>query len=343
MHHIPGTSAYYRDTRAALAMLFVSLVASFLLFEIITRHILDDGMHFDLEMWKYAKDLKRVSEVKGVGHEHWPNRSGTYMGVPVAINSIGLRDGEYPLEKPSNAVRIIMLGDSLTFGWGVRIEDTPAKKLERNLNANPTGRAYEVINAGIGNSNTAMQVAYFLAKGAKLKPDIVVLNYFINDAEETPRRKTGYLSEYSYAAVFIAGQIDKLLRLYFSKSNWQEYYTNLYLDTAPGWIIAQSAMKRLIAYCKQHDIKLLIAHYPELHHLKPYPFAKVTAAVSALTASNDVPFVDLLPQVADFEPQSLWVSETDAHSNAKANRAFAKTLQVNLRKAFPALFTENAS
>ena len=54
--------------------------------------------------------------------------------VQVKINSKGLRDNEYPYEKPDDTYRILMLGDSFTFGYGVNIEDTMAKVLEENLN-----------------------------------------------------------------------------------------------------------------------------------------------------------------------------------------------------------------
>ena len=84
---------------------------------------------------------------------------------------------------------MLMLGDSLTFGWGVRIEDTPAKMIERTLNEGSAAPRFEVINAGVGNYNTVQEVIYFLDKGQNLNPDVVVLNYFINDAEPTPLKK----------------------------------------------------------------------------------------------------------------------------------------------------------
>ena len=56
-----------------------------------------------------------------------------------------------------------MLGDSLAFGWGVPVEKTSSKQLEQMLiNA---GHDVEVINTGVGNYNTEMEVAYFLERG----------------------------------------------------------------------------------------------------------------------------------------------------------------------------------
>ena len=63
------------------------------------------------------------------------------MGVPVSTNSMGQRDRDFDVAKPENTVRILMLGDSLTFGWGVKIEDTPSKMLEARLNKAAGGKA----------------------------------------------------------------------------------------------------------------------------------------------------------------------------------------------------------
>ena len=50
-------------------------------------------------MTKYAKQLKRKSTIVGLRYEHVPNSEADLMGVNVKINSVGLRDYEYPFEK----------------------------------------------------------------------------------------------------------------------------------------------------------------------------------------------------------------------------------------------------
>jgi len=81
----------------------------------------------------------------------------------------------------------VILGDSLTFGWGVEKELTFEERLEARLDET---RPTEVINLGVGNYNTTQQVHLFLAKGLKYQPDQVVLFYFINDAEPVPQQST---------------------------------------------------------------------------------------------------------------------------------------------------------
>ena len=119
---------------SALATVLISVVIGFGLFEVYTRIFETDGQNFDIEMWRYAKDLKRVSDIPGMGHEHVPGTEGVYMGVPVKINSVGWRDDEHPIEKPAATTRIMMLGDSLTFGWGVPADGVTSNILEQRLN-----------------------------------------------------------------------------------------------------------------------------------------------------------------------------------------------------------------
>jgi hypothetical protein len=293
-----------------------------------------DGANFDIEMWRYARELKQVSSVEGAGHEHVPGKSGVFMGVPVSINSVGWRDDEYSLERTPGVSRIMMLGDSLAFGWGAPPEDVTSYRLEKLLNQD-SERKYEVLNTGIGNTNTVMQTALFLNKGYRYNPDIVVLNYFINDAETTPRRKSSFLVENFYSVVFFSGRYDILKRQFFGKSDWREYYRNLYSDDQPGWLAAKQALKSLSDYCEDQGIELVVVNYPELHELSPYLFKNITNLLKAEALGMGLPFLDLLPAVSDEEPISLWVTETDAHPNGKAAGLYAAELKKFLAGKFP--------
>lgn len=323
-----------RNLLSGFAVLAVTLVVCFGAVELFVRLTQADGSNFDIEMWRYARDLKRVSDIEGMGHEHVPNREGIYMGVPVSINAQGWRDRDVKAEKPPGKTRIMMLGDSITFGWGAPPDGITSNLLEDKLNADRDATPVEVLNTGIGNTNTAMQTAFFLGRGKRYKPDIVVLNYFINDAEPTPERKTQWLFEWSYAAVFIAGRLDIALRTFFDRETWLDYYRNLYGEDRPGWRAARDAMARLAAFCRERGIKLMIVNYPELHQLDPYPFKDVSARLRAEAERLDVPFIDLTPAVKGLDPESLWVTPTDAHPNKRAAERFAAALADALKTRF---------
>ena len=85
------------------------------------------------------------------------------------------------INKDSNRNRILFLGSSITLGWGVDHQDTMTEKLNKMLNTQ--SNSYEVLNAGIGNYNTVRYVEHYLSKLSVLKPDSIVIQYFVNDAE----------------------------------------------------------------------------------------------------------------------------------------------------------------
>lgn len=118
-------------------------------------------------------------------HRFMPLASGRYQSTEFnteyRINSLGLRDREYPLEKPQGAVRILMLGDSFTEGDGVEAAETFSKVVEARLREAIPAKQIEVINAGVGSYSPILEYLYLAKEGIKLKPDLVVLNLDLSD------------------------------------------------------------------------------------------------------------------------------------------------------------------
>ncbi len=314
---------------------FLALVLSALfmagLFEVACRTVINSGTQYHIEMWKYAVALKRLSSNPDIGHEHVPSSHARLMDADVAINSQGLRNREVAITKPEGAKRILMLGDSILFGWGVRQEETLSVQLESALKA--TGQDnIEVINTGVGNYNTAMETAYFLDRGVAYTPDIVVLNYFINDAEPTPTyTDVPWLARHSYAYAVLGGAWDGFKRrLAGTAQDWRSYYAGLYADGAPGWAKAQTNIAALAEYCHANGIRLILANIPELRELKDYPFMDVQAKVEAVAAANGIEYLDLRPAVVAEDPASLWVTVPDPHPNGKAQALMAQKLAAYL-------------
>ena len=307
---------------AALAGSALLMAATF---EVACRTVVDTGLQYHIEMWKYAVTLKRISANPAIGHEHVPGATGRLMGSDVAINSQGLRNAEVGA-KSEGARRILMLGDSITFGWGVGQNETLPVRLSEALAAR--GAPAEVINSGVGNYNTAMEVAWFRERGLGYAPDTVVLNYFINDAEPTPvYRDVPWFARHSYSYAVLGGAWDAFKRrVTGDEQDWRSYYAGLYADGAPGWQKAQQEIGALAALCREKGIRLVLAHIPELHELKPYAFPEVQTKVQAVAAANGIEYVDLLPAVAGEVPSSLWVTVPDPHPNAKGQTLLAGTL-----------------
>jgi lysophospholipase L1-like esterase len=289
-----------------------------------------------MEMWRYASEIKQPLPHKELPFYHFPQREGHYYGVSIKTNSLGLRDYEYSVEKPENVKRVIFLGDSFTFGWGVPLDRLFSKQVEGMLNKN--GRKVEVINMGVGNYNSVMEVALFKLKGLELDPDMVILMYFINDTEPVPRIKSRveyYVLRHSYFMAFLFDRFVKI-KTYFDKDFiWSRYYRSLYSEeNAKNLAATRRAIKELIKICSQNDIKLLIVNIPELRSLKNYQFSKATRYIQSLAEAQNVLFLDLLPALVGQEAESLWVSPEDPHASELANGIIAQEIYNKISAAF---------
>jgi hypothetical protein len=111
-----------------------------------------------------------------------PNYRGWFGGVPVRINSLGFRDSrEYTLEKPSGTFRILLLGDSVTFGHGSIYEHTYPVLFEQMLKAWRPEVNWQVWNAAVPGYNTSDELAALYDVGPRFRPDLVVICFYPND------------------------------------------------------------------------------------------------------------------------------------------------------------------
>lgn len=320
-------------TLPALVLLVTALVAV----EIFARWIYGrPSMHFGVEMWKYARTVKVRAENPEMSHRHRPNAQAFLMGVDVKINSLGLRDHEIAMTKPPGTCRVVVLGDSTTFGWGVPFEHTYSKLLEKTLNAKPPGarwQRFEVINTGIGNYNTAQEVAAFKERWLALSPDVVLLSWYINDAEPTPKPADNWLAYHSYGYVWLTTNLDALWRNIGANKSYRDYYRGLYGDDRPGWKRAQAAFAELGTLCQSRQLPWHILLIPELHSLAGnYEFKAIHDQLRQVGARHGVPVLDLIEAFpAAGDPKIYWASPDDAHPNGKANELMAAKLDAVIR------------
>jgi lysophospholipase L1-like esterase len=266
--------------------------------------------------------VKQRSSDPAMAHEHAPNREAVLMGVPVRTNSLGLRDREISPDKTPGVRRLLVLGDSMTLGWGAAEQDTYPRTLERLLNRD--GIRYEVINAGVGNYNSAQEVAYFKARGIYLQPDEVMLGFYINDAEPTPAPSVNVIAQHSYVYVLASSLWDAVGRHSGVRPTLVSYYEGLYDEGNPGWSACREALIELSRLCRKAGIELSVVLIPELHAPnRDYPFRAVHARIAALVEQNGARVFDVLPAFEGIEPRTLWVSPGDTHPNARAHAVIA--------------------
>ncbi|MBN1871331.1 MAG: SGNH/GDSL hydrolase family protein [Candidatus Omnitrophica bacterium] len=96
------------------------------------------------------------------------------------ISSQKLNDMYFPLKKSPGVYRIACIGDSVSFGYKVKREESFPKVLEKMLNEDNKGK-YEVINFSVPGYNTAQESEILKEKVLGFDPDAVILVYCGND------------------------------------------------------------------------------------------------------------------------------------------------------------------
>jgi hypothetical protein len=174
----PGESMPRSIRRAAvilLPILSLSLTA-----------LLGEGV---LRLLGYGNAI-RFEYVSQLGWVHEPNRHASTLGRPVRINEHGLRGGPLAPRKPRNGYRLMVIGDSFTFGYGVDEDSTYGAALERAVARQLPCRSVELINGGVNGYNTRQEADLLRLIGVPLQPDLVVVGLTPNDIMAAPEART---------------------------------------------------------------------------------------------------------------------------------------------------------
>lgn len=250
------------------------------------------------------------------------------------LNSSGFRDRDFSLDKPANVFRVLAIGDSMTWGEGVKsIEDLYTEVLEKKLNRGPAGMKFEVLNMSRRGWNAAQYLGALTKTGMAYQPDIVVIGFYINDIElnksNRPRQlfstskvhqalaKMSYLYWYSYSA--------------FCKIRYRKEMLDYFLSyTDPGsadWLRFEAYWKRLIAECSDMDIPVIVAIMPYPGRLDDtHPFLHVYRNVEALSRKHGAAVLNLFPFLKGRSSREIKVGLTDGHPSKTAHKIFADAL-----------------
>jgi hypothetical protein len=125
----------------------------------------------------YAPDPHRGWRVRSnLDYPHSTNEYSVRYVTDAAGFRVGAAGAAVPRAKPAGTYRVLLLGPSFAFGWGVEHADSYAVHLERALggSAVAAGRTVEVVNAGVPGLFPANQRAWYEAEGKTYEPDLVV-------------------------------------------------------------------------------------------------------------------------------------------------------------------------
>jgi hypothetical protein len=243
-----------------------------------------------------------------------PGRNYNWRGIPVAINSRGLRTEEFLLPKPAQTYRILNVGDSIAFGWEVRQEETYGKQLEKMLNSRGDGRRYEVINAAIPTWNVEGERNYLLQEGLSYEPDLVILDLtIVNDIHghgpeviDGERDFKYWLRQNTYGWPFVTTQ----MRFFLTGHRGPEAIPGMTPPTRatayfplerehPAWDKVWQPLEEMYRAAEERGIPFIVVAFPTAYQLSSLAHPDVPQQVlGERAAATGMPFLDLLPVYA---------------------------------------------
>ena len=273
--------------------------------------------NYDIEMWRYAKIIKKKSDNPVLGHEHRHNQKAILQSVEIRTNNLGLRGPDIDIQNRRNR-RILFLGSSATFGWGVPESETIPVILQEKL-----GEDTEVLNAGIGNYNTVRYVELFLKKLYVLHPTDIVVQYFINDAEVLDTGGGNWILRNSQFAVTLWQVFHKFFKKY-TMEDVSAYYRSLYQSDAIGFHEMLNALDRLKKYSISNGIQVYFLMTPDLYNLSDYRYGFIHDIMKKEATARGFHYLDILPAFAGVkDSHTLWAMPNDPHPNGSAQRMMA--------------------
>ncbi len=277
---------------------------------------------------------------------------------PGKTNELGLRDTPY---RHHADVKVLVLGDSVSWGDSVPdVHQVYPQRLERLLEQRMPGRVVEVVNAGVPGYSTFQERRYLERDGLALSPDLIVLqfclndlvepylsiaeyggdNYFLGvDTREALQGVFGALVRHSRAveALVRARQNSGRKALAFQVEKLTEVPLSQELQGA--WSDVTGEIDRIQARAQEHEIPLLLLIVPYRFQLDdPAGLRQPQDYLIAYARHIDVPYVDLLPHLvrASVEAEAsmlLDASHLSVAGHAVAARALAERIAVMLADA----------
>jgi lysophospholipase L1-like esterase len=276
--------------------------------------------------------LYRASSVEGLTYEMIPDRDGIFEGMHVRTNAFGLR-GPAPAQDHSQLERLVVLGDSFTFGFGVDEKDTYPSLLQEMMNASPQahGRHFEVLNFGVVGYSSRDEAVVLKKKALSFHPNGVIIGYVLNDPETDPRP-----SLHKYFDPPVWWRHSHLLRLchlgWNSLQVWidggGDYQRYLHATGGEKWLSVREAFRSIGDSTRQAGAWTLAVIFPltPRNSWSDYRYGDLHAQVAREARANGFQVVDLLDTFRRYPPEQLVLSPTDDHPNALAHRLAAEAI-----------------
>ncbi len=266
----------------------------------------------------------------------------------ISINSDGFRGPEYSIAKPANTFRIIMCGDSETFSFMLAQNDALTAQLENLLNQKPGLVHYEVLNFGVEGYSIFQELEMLKTKGLKYNPDLIILNYVLNDPEpgEYYFEKTFFMRHSALVRYFSYRIKKALIKKERKRLHINTEVDNYYYYHQPKYFVpVKEAMLELADIAAERANKLVVVIFPcsstEVKDFKEnYPYRKLHELVKSI-GSDKIIFIDLVDEFnrLNMTPQGVSINYAydESHKNASALKLSAQYIYgiLKLKRAMP--------
>jgi lysophospholipase L1-like esterase len=281
-----------------------------------------------------------------------PGSVGMTHGHPVRFNAWGFRGPEWPAAKPHGNFRIMVLGDSFTFGQGVGEDELYTTLLEKQLRGKFSGKTIEVLNLGVMGYSAVDEAKLLKKIGPLLQPDLLLVQFTGNDVREgnqvpeKERNRWGFPIPEGFKTVLLTNsklmnwmtiKYDQILMNWELRPNVVTSLESAYEPTSDEWKIFVEAYREMLQWTKANQMPPpLVGLFLSTQYSKAElnNFIDMTPAirmqdryakqVGATLSQIGIPTVDYLPLFRNYNKQNMAVSKWEGHPNALAHRLYAE-------------------
>ena len=253
--------------------------------------------------------------------------SGFYKGN---INKLGYRDYNFDFSLSTNdKVKIVILGDSFTWGFGVRSEQRFTNLLNDKLSNTSL-----IFNLGKNGSDTKEEYKRLI--DYPVKPDILILQYYLNDIEVAskengqsfkgfgPYEDLRYTFEFMVRNSFILNYIYWLLpHPHGEESTYAEFISSAYnnKDILDSHL---SDLDNILNYCTSNEITPYLIIFPFMNDLDLSH--KLLTPIETHLIEQDIRFINFVDILKDIPIKRRMVNSNDGHPSAEVHKLVAEEL-----------------
>ncbi len=260
-----------------------------------------------------------------------------------AYNEKGFRDEALKGRTAPGNKKVFFVGDSYTYGDGIKNnKDRFTDIIKDQLSL----KHIETFNLGKGNIDTRDEYHNLISFG--IKPDVMVLQYYLNDIEKAGEkyghftlntRGYGVKKESTFKKIVLGfcmlpGKVSYFIN-YMSLSaakflpvsnhnKYKECITESYSDTL-CLNEHKKDIQNIIDYCRFYKIKLYVLFVPDLRDID-YSQGMYSAHIAPLLDENNVRYISIDAALKKHKTQEIIVNPLNPHANELANKIIAQTL-----------------